>query len=87
MRMVSTYEEFCELCDAGKINPDVKSALGRNSVEHLRNKGWKIDEQNAASDLMSICRQSPENFELAFRKAGVDFWTNEPHQGRSAGTK
>lgn len=77
MRMVSTYEEFCSLHDQGKVKPDVWTHLGRNSVESLRGRGWKIGKWRTARDLLAICRQSPENFEVAYRNAGIDFWVKE----------
>lgn len=74
MRMVHKFEEFCELHDQGKVRPDVKSHLGQKSVESLRGRGWKIGRWRTESDLLSLCRQSPENFTLAYRHAGIDFW-------------
>lgn len=83
MKMIHNYEEFCNLYDQGKVNPDVTSNLGYNSVEYLRKQGWKMDtgglfrRPRPAKDLLMICRQSADNFELAYRKAGIDFWTKE----------
>ena len=77
MRMVSDYDEFCILYDQGKIKPDVSSSLGRQSVRHLRSRGWEIGKWWTARDLLKICRTSPEHFEVAFRKAGIDFWVKE----------
>ena len=74
MRMVSKYEEFCKLHDQGMVKPDTFTPLGRQSVESLRRRGWKIGKWWTARDLLAICRQHPDNFELAFRDAGIDFW-------------
>lgn len=77
MRMIHTYEEFCKLYDQGKVNPDVNSVLGYKSIEYLRNNGWKIRIWKKKKDLLALCRQSNENFEMAYRHAGIDFWTSE----------
>lgn len=84
MRLVTNYEEFCTLYDQGKVKPDVSSLLGLKSVAYLRKQGWNLREgglfrrSKVAEDLLAICRQSPENFQLAFTPGGIDFWTNEP---------
>ncbi len=80
MKMVHTYEEFCTLHDKGKIFPDVYSHLGAKSVKFLRDQGWSLDKGGwfrkirTAEDLLDICRRSPENFQMAYGNAGIDFW-------------
>ncbi len=76
MRMIHRFDEFCQLHDQGKVNPDVTSNLGSKSIENLRKRGWKIGQWRTATDLLALCRQSSENFELAYNKAGIDFWTD-----------
>ena len=82
MRMINNYEEFCKLSSEGKVFPDVSSDLGFQSVEYLRKQGWKIrggifSKSKTRSDLLTLCQQSPENFELAYKHAGIDFWVKE----------
>lgn len=83
MRMIHNYEEFCQLYDQGKVEPDVSSKLGWRSVKYLIKQGWQIESRNffgivkfskVSDNLLAKCRQSEENFELAYKNAGIDFW-------------
>jgi hypothetical protein len=82
MRMINNYEEFCRLSSEEKVFPDVSSDLGYQSLEYLRKQGWKIrggisKESKTRSDLLALCKQSAENFELAYKNAGIDFWVKD----------
>ena len=82
MKTAHTYEEFCRWYDQGKIKPAINSQLGHHSVAYLRNLGWRIRgglfrRSITARDLLKICRQSAENFDLANKSAGIDFWLIE----------
>ncbi|MEM9649916.1 MAG: hypothetical protein AAF969_15665 [Bacteroidota bacterium] len=82
MRMIDNYEEFCKLSFEGKVFPDISSDLGFQSVQYLRKQGWKIrggifSKSKTRNDLLALCRQSPENFEQAYKNAGIDFWTKD----------
>ena len=77
MRMVHDYEEFCKLNAEGKVEPDIRSNLGAKSVDALRNRGWKIGHWRTKNDLLKICSQSPENFNVAYTQAGIDFWVKD----------
>lgn len=76
MRMIHTYSDFCSYYEKRLVYPDVRSHLGWRSVQYLRKHGWKIGKWRTARDLLAICRQSPQNFELAYRHAGIDFWVD-----------
>nr|WP_299384462.1 hypothetical protein [Allomuricauda sp.] len=85
MKMVHTYEEFCKYHDVGMVKPDVSTPLGYQSVQALRKMGWRIEGKNflgfrssarVAKELLDICRKSQENFETAYRHAGIDFWVD-----------
>lgn len=76
MRMVHDFDEFCKLQDAGLVSPDVHSTLGAKSVEYLRGQGWEIGRR-PAGDVLRLCRQSRENFKLAYSSAGIDFWVKD----------
>jgi hypothetical protein len=75
--MVHKFEEFCELHDRGKVQPDVNSRLGRKTVELLRSRrGWKIGIWQTERDLLVLCRQSADNFTIAYGD-GIDFWVRD----------
>ncbi len=86
MGMIHNYEKFCLLYNQEKVKPDVGSPDGYNSVQHLIKQGWQIDSRNffgspqdskIAKNLLAMCRKSAENFELAYKHAGIDFWILE----------
>lgn len=80
--MIHNYEDFCKYYDEGKVFADIESNLGLKSVIYLRQNGWEISDavfskSKTQKDLLNICRKSAENFELAYRHAGIDFWKKE----------
>lgn len=81
--MIHNYDDFCKYYDQGLVKPDINSPLGWKSAEALMKLGWNIDSKNIlgfpqnskiSNKLLSICRQSKENFDIAYRHAGIDFW-------------
>ncbi|MFK7749286.1 MAG: hypothetical protein AB8B65_12895 [Kordia sp.] len=83
MEMVHTYEKFCKYDNENKIKPDINSDLGWRSVLYLINLGWNIDSRNIfgtpnytkiSRKLLDVCRKSENNFEIAHKNAGIDFW-------------
>jgi hypothetical protein len=79
MEMIHNYEKFCKYYDCGRVTPDVRSDLGNRSVQYLRRQGWDIRggffrRSQTVKDLLALCRQSEENFQLAYKHGGIDFW-------------
>lgn len=74
MKMIHNFDDFMKWYLKGEVKPDVWSHLGDKSVGSLKNRGWKIGFFHRSRDLLAICSRSAENFEIAYRDAGIDFW-------------
>ena len=71
MRMIHTYEEFCECYDR-KVK--IRIQLEDHHVSRAEAAGWTFSRFRKKRDFLRYCRDNRQNFETAYTDWGVDFW-------------